>query len=480
MPVSRSPSGPASSVLYHVFNNTKRLLARMPLSWPTLLFKVSIKLSSQIFFNPPRIVHPKAVNKSKRPLSTDSSQDELMLMSGPKKVRYEKLSSFTDGLELSQLDSLSKEEITSKLHAVLDFAKTQTERISKLEAELVDVKLAFADSMTLRYINQRSAPKAKLPSLDPALPAVPSYSQAVRGHQAPVLMASYASSAKPADRISLAGVEELLGSTGGGPIPASVRQKDDKIFVRLADPADLERAKSILETKAGPDKELMLRNSGLKGKIESVSQLFSKPGSQKGHIKILFNCKETRDIALAGGEGMATYKALVVLQTQAVVNAQALILLATVPVNRGSVLIVKELTNLTSSSKSRDFKSLKCLQINLRHSKIASASLAQVIFDLDIDLVLIQEPYAFSATHPVIPNVPTGYSTFHTLTKDHAYGSAIIARDLIATKFNLKNRHFDNHVACVELTTDDGPLYFCSLYLRPSEPAFFIIGYHNL
>ena len=126
----------------------------------------------------------------------------------------------------------------------------------------------------------------------------------------------------------------------------------------------------------------------------------------------------------------------------------------------------------TSSSKSRDFKSLKCLQINLRHSKIASASLAQVIVDFDIDLVLIQEPYAFSATHPVIPNVPTGYSTFHALTKDHAYGSAIIARDLIATKFNLKNRHFDNHVACVELTTDDGPLYFCSLYLRPSEPAF--------
>ena len=103
---------------------------------------------------------------------------------------------------------------------------------------------------------------------------------------------------------------------------------------------------------------------------------------------------------------------------------------------------------------------------------MAFASLAQVIVDLDIDLVLIQEPYAFSATHPVIPNVPTGYSTFHALTEDHAYGSAIIARDLIATKFNLKNKHFDNHVACVELTTDDGPLCFCSLYLRPSEPTF--------
>ena len=189
----------------------KAISKNAPLLANSLLQGINQAVESDIFLTP-RDSLPKAVNKSKRPLSADSSQDELILMSGPKKVRYEKFSSFTDDLDLSQLDSLSKKEIISKLHAVLDFAKTQTERISKLEAELVDVKLAFADSMTLRYINQRSVPMAKLPSPDPALSAVPSYSQAVRGHQAPVLMASYASSAKPADRISLAGIEELLGS----------------------------------------------------------------------------------------------------------------------------------------------------------------------------------------------------------------------------------------------------------------------------
>jgi hypothetical protein len=126
----------------------------------------------------------------------------------------------------------------------------------------------------------------------------------------------------------------------------------------------------------------------------------------------------------------------------------------------------------TPSKTCREFKSLKFLQIFHRHSKIASASLAQVIVDLDIDLVFIQKPYAFSATHPIVPNVPTGYSTFHALTKDHAYGSAIITRDLIATKFNLKKRHLDNHVACIELKTVDGPLCFCSLYSRPFEPPF--------
>jgi hypothetical protein len=108
----------------------------------------------------------------------------------------------------------------------------------------------------------------------------------------------------PPDRISLAGLEKLLDSGAGGPVPASVRQKDNNIFIRLNDPADLDLAKSILESKAGLDSvnifnsisrptklypavalfvdfsylpslkdEFMLRNFGLKGNIDSVSKL---------------------------------------------------------------------------------------------------------------------------------------------------------------------------------------------------------------
>lgn len=274
---------------------------------------------------------PKTSTKSKRPLSANSSIDESRADS--KKTRYEDLSSFTEDPELSHLDSLSKEAVSSKLRAALDLAKAQHDHIAKLEAELINVKLAFADSMTLRYMNQQSSSSNPPPSSDTPLPSTSTYSQAVKGRQAPVLVASYAASAKPADRISLAGMEELLGSSGGGPVPASVRQKDNNIIVRLADPADLDRAKTILESKAGPDsinvfnsvsrpskffpavalfvnlsylpslkEELMLRNRGLRGKIESVSQLFAKPDSQKGHVKILFNCKVARDHALAEGE----------------------------------------------------------------------------------------------------------------------------------------------------------------------------------
>ena len=88
---------------------------------------------------------------------------------------------------------------------------------------------------------------------------------------------------------------------------------------------------------------------------------------------------------------------------------------------------------LKHNFKKSYYKSVKCLQIILRHSKIASAYLAQVIVDLENDL-------SFSETYPVIPNVrnPQMYSTFHALSNDDAYGSAIIIRGSIEAKSNLK------------------------------------------
>jgi hypothetical protein len=206
-----------------------------------------------------------------------------------------------------------------QVHFVVFYVPADSKTLTVNQIRLVDVKLAFADLMTLRFINQRSAPMEKLPSVDAALPAAPSYSQAVRGHkapQAPILIASFASSAKPTDRIFLAGIEDLLGSTGGCPVPASFRQKDDKIFVCLADPVDLDRVQAISESKSGTnsinvfnsvsrppklypsiarfvnlcylpslEEELIIRNCGLKGKIESFSQLYAKPNSQKDTLK---------------------------------------------------------------------------------------------------------------------------------------------------------------------------------------------------
>ncbi|KAI9555014.1 hypothetical protein GHT06_020308 [Daphnia sinensis] len=178
-----------------------------------------------------------------------------------------------------------------KLLTAIEYIKLQQERVIQLEANLVDVKLAFADAMTDQF-------------------------------QAPVLVASFAAGAAPADQISLAEMEQLLESSAGGPVPSSVRQKDNNIYVRLNDPADVERAKSIQESKEGPNHKSIFNSvsrtskfypavalfvdlsylPNLKDEIMSVSQLYAKPDSSRGHVKILFNCKATRDSVLLGGE----------------------------------------------------------------------------------------------------------------------------------------------------------------------------------
>jgi hypothetical protein len=273
---------------------------------------------------------PNGRNKSKRPLSADNSMDEST--SEPKKFRYEDLSSITEDIELSQLDSLSKEAITTKLGAALDFVKLQHDRIIKLESELINAKLAFANA-TINQFNSKQPSLVCQAPLTQGLPLRPSYAQATRVEPAPVLVANLAKGSTPSDKISLEKMEQLLDSNTGGPVPSSVRQKDSTVFVRLNNPADFDRAKSILESRQNVDSinmfssisrssklypavalfvdlsllpglknELMLRNEAFKGKIDSVTQIYKKPGTNKGHVKIFFNCRDIRDYALMGGE----------------------------------------------------------------------------------------------------------------------------------------------------------------------------------
>lgn len=46
----------------------------------------------------------------------------------------------------------------------------------------------------------------------------------------------------------------------------------------------------------------MLKNGVFKGKTDSVTQIFKKTGTNKGHAKIFFNCLDTRDYALMRDE----------------------------------------------------------------------------------------------------------------------------------------------------------------------------------
>jgi hypothetical protein len=75
--------------------------------------------------------------------------------------------------------------------------------------------------------------------------------------------------------------------------------------------------------------------------------------------------------------------------------------------------------------KTENYSKLKCEQINIRHSGAATLHLSQILLDLDIDIVLVQEPYAkpnlFLNDIIPIPFLPDQYTVHHNLNEDHAY-----------------------------------------------------------
>ena len=110
---------------------------------------------------------------------------------------------------------------------------------------------------------------------------------------------------------------------------------------------------------------------------------------------------------------------------------------------------------------------LKVIQINLRHCSAASLALADLLNRENYDVALVQEPYAHSGLPVTIANVPDNFITFHALTTDHAYDSAILVRKSLAAASNISSVLMENHVACVSLATRNVSLQFASLYLRP-------------
>ncbi len=111
-------------------------------------------------------------------------------------------------------------------------------------------------------------------------------------------------------------------------------------------------------------------------------------------------------------------------------------------------------------------KSLKCLQINLRHCRAAALSLSQLIFDLSINIALLQEPYAISDPLPRLKYVPPGYDELHSLLEDHAYGVAIIARKSL--KATIVPQCSSNSAMGVKINSGQFEQFLFSIYCRPS------------
>lgn len=116
---------------------------------------------------------------------------------------------------------------------------------------------------------------------------------------------------------------------------------------------------------------------------------------------------------------------------------------------------------------------LKCLQINLRHSKAAGKNLEKVIVDRNADIVFIQEPYVTIKNNIfLIPYLPKNYKIAHNLDNQHAYGAVIIVKSCLAV--SQVGDLMANHLVGLEIKTKhkSPPLRVFSLYCRPSCKNF--------
>jgi hypothetical protein len=124
---------------------------------------------------------------------------------------------------------------------------------------------------------------------------------------------------------------------------------------------------------------------------------------------------------------------------------------------------------MSSYSKKKNRKPpqyhLKCLQINLHHSKLASLSLAHVVLDwhcYDTRTVRVLSHSSCCCQ----------YSSWLLRTPQLVSRSCIwignLIRDSLAKAYKMSTKHPDNHVSCIELKTHSGVFLFASVYLRPS------------
>jgi hypothetical protein len=68
-------------------------------------------------------------------------------------------------------------------------------------------------------------------------------------------------------------------------------------------------------------------------------------------------------------------------------------------------------TNNTLKTRNYNPQQIKCLQVNLKHSKAATANLMKIVEEDQIDIICIQEPYTYQRK---AAGIPTTYKTYNT------------------------------------------------------------------
>lgn len=259
---------------------------------------------------------------------------------GTKKSKNDPVSTFLAGQNAADIQQLSQAELVERLISAISLLENQRDDVLELEAkfsrlqddideqasqirsleeEAVQSKIFFADTVLKLQCH-----KTSVPSL-----AGQSYASVARGNiTSSVLVAKCIDSTSSPEPLNVQAVEELLDTPNSGVIPSHVRFKNNKMFVTLDNEVAVAKAAAILNNKSefhsrfepasklnmsypvvalfvnisdldSLKKELEHRNLILRGQIQSIKVIFTKPKTTEGHVKIFLKSKAAREDILA-------------------------------------------------------------------------------------------------------------------------------------------------------------------------------------
>ena len=110
----------------------------------------------------------------------------------------------------------------------------------------------------------------------------------------------------------------------------------------------------------------------------------------------------------------------------------------------------------------------QCLQINLQHCATASTLLAQIVLELNIDIIFVQAPYTVipRKSTVLLTSKLTGYRAYHALSTHHAYRAIIIYKSSLMVK-PLGQVSTSNFVG-IEIICNNSRFQCFSIYQRSS------------
>ena len=116
------------------------------------------------------------------------------------------------------------------------------------------------------------------------------------------------------------------------------------------------------------------------------------------------------------------------------------------------------LTMSRNSGKHKKHTNIRCMQINLQHSKAATANLMKIIEEESTDIICIQEPYIINNR---VVGIPKKYRTY-TITEERSRAAIVVTNNHIDVL--LLRQFLDADGVVVEITAGGEKLILASMY----------------